>query len=93
MHLLQGVLTRCKELLKIKFDIAYFVATQKLAFTQYPALCELEVRHGVKLGTSYVNQNAGKTFCHFIAQSRRERIYLVLAFFLFLWMERLTKLT
>ena len=32
------------------------------------------MRHGVKLGTSYVNQNAGKTFCHFIAQSRKEKL-------------------
>ena len=27
-------------MLRIKFDIAYFVATQRLAFTKYPALCQ-----------------------------------------------------
>ena len=26
------------------------------------------------MGQSYINQNAGKTFCHFIAQSRREEL-------------------
>ncbi len=56
-----------KQMLKIKFDIAYFVATQRLAFIKYPALCDLESKHRVNLGTSYRNENAGKTFCHFIA--------------------------
>ena len=27
--------------LRVKFDIAHFVATEKLAFSKYPALCEL----------------------------------------------------
>ncbi len=42
-----------KQMLRIKFDIAYFVATQRLAFIKYPALCDLESKHGVNLGTSY----------------------------------------
>ena len=39
--------------LRRKFDIAYFVATEKIAFKKYPKLCELEARHGVDLGTTY----------------------------------------
>ncbi len=31
-----------KEVLRIKFDIVHFIATQQLAFTNYPSLCELE---------------------------------------------------
>ena len=27
--------------LRKKFDIAYFVATEKLPFTKYPGICEL----------------------------------------------------
>ena len=34
----------------------------------------LEAKHGVDLGTAYRNQNAGKTFCHFIAESKREQL-------------------
>ena len=53
-------------MLIINFDIAYFITTQKLVFTKYTALSELEARYGVNLGTSYVNQNVGKSICHFI---------------------------
>lgn len=63
-----------KKTLRVKFDIAHFVATQKLAFTNYPVLCQLEAKHGVDVGTAYRNQNAGKTFCHFIAESKREHL-------------------
>ena len=61
-----------KTSLRVKFDIAHFVATRKLAFTNYPVLCQLEAKHGVDVGTAYRNENAGKTFCHFIAESKRE---------------------
>jgi hypothetical protein len=63
-----------RKMLRVKFDIAHFVATHKLAFTNYPALCQLEAKHGVNVGTAYRNPNAGKTFCHFIAESRREQL-------------------
>ena len=63
-----------RKTLRVKFDIAHFVAIQRLAFTNYPALCQLEAKHGVDVGTAYCNQNAGKTFCHFIAESRRQLV-------------------
>ena len=44
---------KTKGRLKVKFDIAYFVATEKLPYMKYPKICELEARHGVKIGTSY----------------------------------------
>ncbi len=52
-----------RQTLGIKYDIAHFVAIQQLAFTNYPALFELETKYGVDVGTAYHNQNAGKTFC------------------------------
>ena len=60
--------------LRKKFDIAYFMATEKLPFTKYPAICELEARHGVELGISYLNKSAGRTFCHYIAETRKENL-------------------
>ena len=36
-----------KEQLKRKFDIAYFLAIEKLSFAKFPQLCKLEVHHGV----------------------------------------------
>ena len=50
-----------KEQLRRKFDIAYFIALEKLSFRKYPRLCELEARHGVAIGTTYTNEIAGKT--------------------------------
>lgn len=61
-----------RERLKVKFDIAYFVATEKLPYTKYPKICELEARHGVQVGTSYLNENAGKDFMHYIAEAKRQ---------------------
>ena len=58
--------------LRFKFDIAHFVAVEKLSFLKYPRICQLQEHHGVDLGTSYINEAAGKSFVHYIAQSRRE---------------------
>jgi len=33
-----------------------------------------EARHGVDIGAAYVNENAGKTFCAYIAESRRKAL-------------------
>ena len=63
-----------RDRLKKKFDIANFVATEKLAFTKYPSICELEAQHGVELGTSYLNKSAGKTFCHYSAKECKENV-------------------
>lgn len=38
-----------KGALRVKFDIAHSVATQKLAFTNYSVLCQFEAKHGVWL--------------------------------------------
>ena len=71
---LQQISENDKKTLRVKFEIAHFVATQRLPFPNYPALCQLEAKHGVDVGTAYRNQNAGKTFCHFIAESKREQL-------------------
>ncbi len=68
-----------KDKLRVKFDIAYFLATENLPYTKYPKLCELETRHGVHVGTSYVNKNAGKEFIHYIAKSKRQELKQTLA--------------
>ena len=65
--------------LRTKFDIAYFVATEQLAYRKYPRICELEARHGVNLGSSYLHENAGKEFVHYIAESRRQDLLSTLS--------------
>ena len=68
-----------REKLRCKFDIAHFVATENLPFAKYPKICELEAHHGVHLGTSYINENAGKEMIHYIAESRRQDLMMKLA--------------
>ena len=68
-----------REKLRCKFDIAHFVATENLPLTKYPKICELEAHHGVHLGTSYINENAGKEMIHYIAESRRRDLMTKLA--------------
>ena len=53
--------------LKCKFNIAYFTAKEKLAFTKMKPLCELEERHGIDLGARYKNDIACSTFVSYIA--------------------------
>lgn len=43
------------------FDIAYFFAKREMPFTSFPHLCKLEMKHGVELGNTYINDKACKT--------------------------------
>ena len=55
------------ETLKKKFEIAYTIAKENLAFLKMEPLCSIEERHGVKLGEGYKNDQACAEFVHFIA--------------------------
>lgn len=63
------------ERMKKKFDICYIMAKEGIAFRKYPALHELEVRHGVDLGFAYRTKDSAKTFTHFIADSQRQDLF------------------
>ena len=54
-----------------KFDIFYMLAKENLPFRKYPAIHELESRHGVDLGQSYATKDSVKSFTHCIAESQR----------------------
>ena len=60
--------------LRAKFDIAYLVATEKIAFTKYPKICDLEIKLGFQLGNSYLHMESGKTFVHYVTESKREEL-------------------
>jgi hypothetical protein len=60
--------------LRHKFDIAFFLAKEKVSFRKYPQLCQLEGHHGVAIGSSYTNEVACKTFTHYIAESWRQQL-------------------
>ena len=61
---------RMREGLKVKFDITYFITTETLPYIKYPNICELEVHHAVKIGTSYRHEDTGKYFMHYIADAK-----------------------
>ena len=61
-----------KDRLKKKFDICYVMAQESVAFRKYPALHELEVRHGVDLGFAHKMKDSAKNFTHYIAESQRQ---------------------
>ena len=56
--------------MKRKFDICYVMAKESLRFRKYPALHELEERHGVDLGFAYKTEVSAQTFTHYIAESQ-----------------------
>jgi len=58
----------------MKFDMAYFVATEQTAYQKYTKLCELEIRNGVNLGCSYLNENSAKEFVQYMAESKFQSI-------------------
>ena len=62
------------EKLRVKFDIAHFIAKENIAFTKNGKFCELEARHGVKIGLSYLTNNAVKEFIYFIARSMKHNV-------------------
>ena len=59
--------------LKRKFEIAYLICKEGLAFTKMSALCEHEEKHGVDLGAGYKNNQA---CVDYIAQAQREALGL-----------------
>jgi hypothetical protein len=58
-------------ILKRKFDIAYFIAKEKLAFTKMKPLCDLEEHHGVELGPRYKNDDACAMFVNYTAKEQK----------------------
>ena len=61
-----------KDQMKKKFDICYAMAKENIAFRKYPALHELEVRHGVDLGSTYKTKDSAKQFTFYIAEAQRQ---------------------
>ena len=59
---------------KLKFDIAYAIAKENMAFSKMPVICELQERHGVDLGSGYKNEKACATFVDYISLEQRQML-------------------
>ena len=53
-----------------KFDLCFVMAKQSIPFAKYPAMLELEKRHGVDLGHAYNTTDSARLFTSFIAKSQ-----------------------
>ena len=53
---------------KLKFDVAYMIAKEGMAFSKMNSLCKLRERHSVRLGESYKSDQACAIFIGYIAQ-------------------------
>ena len=62
--------------LRHKFDIAYWLALEKISFRKFPSVCELETRRGVNIGTTYTTETAAKSFTGYIAQAQRNKLVM-----------------
>ena len=60
-----------KRTLEKKFNLAYFICKENMAFTKMAPLCELQAQHGVQLGTGYKNNQACSVFVEYIAKEQR----------------------
>lgn len=58
--------------MKRKFDLCFVMAKESIAFSKYPALLQLEERHGVDMGHAYGTAESAKSFTGFIAKSQRQ---------------------
>ena len=56
------------------FDLAYFVAKREMPFTSFPHLCHLEMKHGVDLGSTYINDKACKNFVLSVATQLKNEL-------------------
>ena len=50
------------------------MARENLSFRKYPAICELETKHGVDLGMNYRTQTVGSLFIHYSAEAIRKEL-------------------
>ena len=65
--------------IKRKFDIAYLIAKENMAFAKMGPLCTLEERHGVDLGQGYKNELACASFVDYIAQEQQKTLAVALS--------------
>ena len=53
------------------FGSAYYIAYLKLPFSVFPQLCSLQIKHGLPLGKTYMNDHACKDFCQQISKTQK----------------------
>ena len=65
--------------MKMKFNISYLLAKEGIAFKKYPALYELEARHGVNLGFAYKTKDSAIRPLYAILPGANESLFFTLS--------------
>ena len=65
---------RERERVKKLIEIAFVVAKEELPFTRFAPIAQLEKRHGVELGQTYMNDHACAEFIDSIAEVYEEEL-------------------
>ena len=69
-HFLSSMDDETRERMAKKFNVCFMMAKESLPFTKYPALLELESRHGVDLGPACHTPDSTNTFTSYITKSQ-----------------------
>ena len=65
---------RTTEQVKKKFEVAYFVAKEEMAFKKYPSILKLEEMHGVEIGNAYRNDISCGDFVDYVGKGMRNSL-------------------
>ena len=68
--------TRVK--LKQKFDIAYLIAKENMAFKKMKPLCDIEEKHGVDIGATYLIDHGCASFVESITTDLQENLQRII---------------
>ena len=60
--------------MKLLFNTAYYVAKRERPYTDFEHLCQLQVKNGLDLGNTYMNDHACHSFVHFEAEVLRAKL-------------------
>jgi hypothetical protein len=75
--IVSGVATMDKkelERMKIKFEVAYFVAKNEMPFTKYNQILKLEKMHGIGVGEAYLTDMNCASFIDYIGKDLKEKL-------------------
>ena len=74
--LLRNLTAQINEKLSKLFNSAYFISKENLAFAKFPELCKLQMKNGVDLGETYLNDHRCKEFIQSISSVMKSDFHL-----------------
>ena len=73
--LLRNMNSQIQEKLMKLFNSAYFISKENLAFAKFPELCKLQMKNGLDLGETYLNDHRCKEFIQAISSVMKNDLH------------------